>query len=454
MLEQKISPSRGFPPPGLRFLVIIILVVGVFFRFVNLDHKVYWFDETFTSLRVSGYTESEVVSQVCSGQEIGVEDLQKYQRLAPEKSWIDTVKSLAIEDSQHPPLYYLVARLWVQKFGSSVAAIRSLSVVISLIAFPCIYWLCLELFEASIVGWVAIILLAVSPIHVLFAQEARQYSLWTVTILLSSASLLRAMRLNTTFSWGIYAISLALSLYTFFLSALVAIGHFIYVFINEKLKFSKLFLNYCVTSIAGILIFTPWLLNVISNSSRFYETTGWLSKMEVSKGLLVERWLLNLSRIFIDLDSDFGKPFIYLNLIILLGYSLYFLFQKCPQRVWLFVLTLIGATALTLMLPDIIGKGVRSIVPRYLFPCYLGFHLAVAYLLATQLTAVSFRKRRLWQIVMALLLSSGVISCIISSQAEIWWLKGGSFKKPVIPQVARIINQAAHPLVITSCKGI
>jgi uncharacterized membrane protein len=105
------------------------------------------------------------------------------------------------------------------------------------------------------------------------------------------------------------------------------------------------------------------------------------------------------------------------------------------------------------MLPDIIGKGVRSIVPRYLFPCYLGFNLAVAYLLATQITAVSFRKRRLWQIVMAVLLSGGVISCIISSQAKIWWLKGASFKQPVIPQVARIINQAAHPLVITSCEG-
>lgn len=198
MPEHKISPIQGSPPPKLRFLVIIVLVVGVFFRFVNIDHKVYWFDETFTLLRISGYTESQVVSQVCNGQEIGVEDLQKYQRLTPEKSLVDTVKSLAIEDSQHPPIYYLIVRLWVQKFGSSVAAIRSLSALISLIAFPCIYWLSLELFESSLVGLVALTLLAVSPIHVLFAQEARQYSLWTVTILLSSASLLRAMRLNTT----------------------------------------------------------------------------------------------------------------------------------------------------------------------------------------------------------------------------------------------------------------
>jgi uncharacterized membrane protein len=453
MPEQQISPSRGFPPFGLRFLAIIVLVMGVFFRFVNLDHKVYWFDETFTSLRISGYTESEVVSQLCNGQEIGIEDLQKYQRLAPEKSWTDTVKSLAIEDSQHPPLYYLMVRLWVQQFGSSVAAIRSLSALISLIAFPCLYWLCLELFESSLVGWVALTLLAVSPIHVLFAQEAREYSLWTVTILLSSASLLRAIRLNTTFSWGIYAINLALSFYTFLLSGLVAIGHFVYVLITEKNQLQKRFLNYLLASIAGFLIFMPWFLSVISNSSRFHETTDWISKTDVTRWLLIERWFLNFSRIFLDLRSDFGKPFTYISLIILLGYAVYFLCRRCPQRVWLFVLTLIGSTALTLMLPDIIGKGVRSIVPRYLFPCYLGFQLAVAYLLATEIPAVSLRKRRLWQSVMAVLLSSGIISCIISSQAEVWWNKGGSFKKPVMPEVARIINQSTHPLVISSCEG-
>jgi uncharacterized membrane protein len=197
-----------------------------------------------------------------------------------------------------------------------------------------------------------------------------------------------------------------------------------------------------------------WLLSVINNSARFHETTDWISNTDVTRWLLIERWFLNLSRIFIDLGSDFGKAFTYITLIILLGYSVYFLCRICPQRVWLFVLTLIGSTALTLMLPDIISKGVRSIVPRYLFPCYLGFQLAVAYLLATKITAVNLRKRRLWQSLMAVLLSSGIISCIISSQAEVWWNKGGNFKKPVMPQVARIINQSTRPLVITSCEGI
>ncbi len=68
---------------------------------------------------------------------------------------------------------------------------RSLPAIISLLAFPCIHWLCLELFEESITGSVAIAVIAVSPFHLAYAQEARQYSLWVLITLLSSEALLR-----------------------------------------------------------------------------------------------------------------------------------------------------------------------------------------------------------------------------------------------------------------------
>ena len=436
-----------------KILVVTVLILGVFFRLFNIDHKFYWFDETFTSLRVSGYTESEVVKQACKGQELSVEDLQKYQELGTEKTLMDTIKSLELEDSQHPPLYFSIAHFWMYYFGNSIAIIRSLSAIISLMVFPCLYWVCLELFDSSIVGLVALTLIAVSPIHVLFAQEARQYSLWTLTTLFSSVSLLRAMRLNTKFNWSIYTISLALSFYTFIFSGLVTIGHFIYVAIIERWKMSKCFINYLLASLLGILTFVPWIIVIISGFSKFKETTEWITNMNSTPSFLIERWLLNYSRIFIDISSDVAKPLIYLPILIIVGYSIYFTCKTTPQKIWLFVVTLIGTLALTLMVADIITGGVRSVVPRYLFPSYLGVHLAVAYFISAQITAASFRKQWLGKIILAGLLSSGIISCIIISQAESWWLKGGSFKEPVIPQIARIINQANNPLVISSCKG-
>ncbi len=199
----------------------------------------YWYDETFTSLRISGYTETEVVQQLFNGDEINVKDLQKYQRFNSEKGVTDTVKGLALEEAQLPPFYFVIARYWVQCFGSSVAAIRSLSAVISLLVFPCLYWLCLELFGTPLIGWMAVALVGVSPFHVLYAQEARMYSLWTVTILLSSASLLRAIRVKTRLGWGIYALTLTLAFYSYLYSVLIAIGHGIYMVIIERFRLSK-----------------------------------------------------------------------------------------------------------------------------------------------------------------------------------------------------------------------
>ncbi|MEO8893130.1 MAG: hypothetical protein ABI417_16695, partial [Coleofasciculaceae cyanobacterium] len=145
----------GVPPSWLRFLIIALLVLGLFFRLGNLDRKVYWFDETYTSLRTAGFTEAELVQNLSNAGIIDRETLQTYQRPSSEKTVIDTLKSLALEDPQHPPFYYLLARFWMQIFGSSVTAMRSLPALISLLAFPSMYWLCLELFESPLVGWIS-----------------------------------------------------------------------------------------------------------------------------------------------------------------------------------------------------------------------------------------------------------------------------------------------------------
>jgi len=60
----------------LRILFIALLLLGVLFRFVNLDKGLYWYDETVTSVRSAGYIRPEIVQQVFDGHEIGVEDLQ------------------------------------------------------------------------------------------------------------------------------------------------------------------------------------------------------------------------------------------------------------------------------------------------------------------------------------------------------------------------------------------
>ncbi|MBX9256443.1 glycosyltransferase family 39 protein [Desmonostoc muscorum CCALA 125] len=454
MRHLKVAQNR------LRFFIVVLLMVGIFFRFFNLDGKVYWHDETFTSLRISGYTVNEVKQQIFNGRVITKESFVKFQSLNVEKGLINTIKSLEVEDPQHPPLYYVIARFWVGIFGNSVTAIRSLSALISLLIFPSIYWLCRELFRTQLwISEIAIALMAISPIHLVYAQEAREYILWIVTILLCNASLLRALRLESThqppriLNWGIYALTLTISLYTFLLSGFLAIAHGIYVIITARFRLTVTVKAYFLASFAGFLAFTHWMLVVITNFLQFNSSTAW-TNIQFPLEALIKSWLLQLSRIFFDLNFGFENPLSYVItpvFLILIAYSIYFICRTTNYKTWLFILILILIPGLPLILPDLIFGGIRSLSERYLLPSYLGIQLAITYLLATQIRNESVRRRKIWQIIMGLLIICGLVSYGVNSQAETWWSKVISYGNP---QVAKIINQANRPLLISDAYGI
>ena len=97
---------------------------------------------------------------------------------------------------------------------------------------------------------------------------------------------------------------------------------------------------------------------------------------------------------------------------------------------------------------DLMSGGQRSSIARYLIPSYLGIYLCIAYLLTNKLTNFTYPlQQKFWQIVTVFLISAGIISCGISSQAETWWHKYSSYYDP---QVAKIINQTNNPLVISN----
>ncbi|MFN6541081.1 MAG: glycosyltransferase family 39 protein [Nostoc sp. EkiNYC01] len=457
MLNRQSLLAKYFPPIWLRFLIIILLIIGIFFRFTYLDRKVYSHDEAHTSLRVSGYTKTEFVQQMFNGQVFSVRDIQKYQQPNSEKGLINTINSLAVEDAQHPPLYYVMVRLWMQFFGNSVATTRSLSAIISLLAFPGIYWLCLELFQSPLTAWVSVALLTVSPFHVLYAQEAREFGLWMVTILLGSAVLLRAIRLGSKQLWGIYAVTVALGLYTFLFSGLLAIAHGIYVFAVERFRFTKSVKAYLIATSAGFLAFVPWILTIINSLSEIDRTTA-SAQTRQSLSILVSGWISNISYLFADFwryepffpDLNlqvlrWGRFLIPLILILVI-YSFLFVYRQGGKQVWLFVFILSAVPALALILPDLIVGGKVSLRPRYVTPCYVNILLAVAYLLAAKIISSKLIACKFWQLVMVVVISSGIVSCAVSSQAETWWNKSSHAN----PKIARIINQTNDPLLISS----
>jgi uncharacterized membrane protein len=464
LMNHKIDQSKRNKRPYATYAWIfigVLLAAGLFFRFYNLEKKAYWFDETFTSLYISGYTPAEVKQRV-GDREISAQELMRFQHVNPDRGLLSTVTALSVNDPHHSPLYYGLARLWAGLFGDSVWVIRSLSAFASLLVFPCLYWLCRELFEMRRVAWVALMIVAVSPFHVLYAQEARQYSLWTVTILLSSAALLWALRLQMKRGWALYAVTVTIGMYTHVLFGLVIIAHGVYMIGHQSAQtdwnlrqLAKALVAYLTATLSALAAFMPWVYVMVTNFSMASSQMSWV-RGSVNPFHLIGMWAHNVSAVFLDTNHTLKSvvPYDFATLIsygirffilIVAAYSVYFLYSQTPRRTWLFVLALIVMPMLTLAVPDFLLGGARSgWAPKYLLPCYLGIQLAFAHLLATKMTAASPLRRRGWQAVTALVIVCGVVSCAISSQAESWWMKPTLGKS----QGARIVNECGRPLLI------
>jgi uncharacterized membrane protein len=438
-------------------VIAVLLALGLFFRFVNLDKKIYLLDEMLTSFRISGYSAKELSEDLLGGREITVQDIQKYQRINPERSLLHTIGSLAIEDPKQPPLYFILARVWAELFGDSIRAIRSLSAFISLFVIPSLYWLCRELFESRRIASLAIALMSVSLFHVLYAQEARPYSLLILTTVLSSAALLRAMRLTTGRSWAFYTLTLFAGIYAHTLFAVVLVAHGIYAAILKKVALEKFF-PYLVASLAAVAAFLPWSLLMLFGLLRLQDVTGWITATEAVHLDRLNRWTVVFSSVSIDtagalvLNTKYGLDNSWIRLIrlpvlVLIGYSLYFLYHKSSTRIWLFVFTLSGTSVIGLIFSDLTLGWQTSGHPQFLSSYYLAILLSVAYLLATQIVSPKVSKRRVWQTITVILIASGVASCALRSRAATWWNKDAAYGSP---QVARLINQSTHPLLIAT----
>ena len=435
-------------PNSFKFLLVVVLAIGIFFRFANLEQKIYWGDEAFTSLWISGHTSTELMSSLFTGEIIQVEDFQKYQGIFPGNNVIDTVNALAKDTPLMPPLYFALVRCWVGVFGDSIAAIRALSAVISLFVFPAIYWLCWELFNSSLVGWIAIALTAVCPYQVLYAQEARPYILWAVTILLSSACLLRAIRINKPLNWGIYAIALTASLYTHLFSVFVAVGQGIYLLIIHRFRLNKISINYLLSSLAAVLLFFPWFLCIIKFQQYYPDSSG------ASIFTLSKRLIGLFTRCFIDFGSDYSDSVITLIImtilssiiIILIGYSFWFLIFHNPVKIWGFVLLSSLPILPLAVLRDLIKVSqVLLTSPRYLFPVILYVQISVAYLIYIWLQGNQTNHKK-YRIVFVSLIASGILSSAVSLPAETWW------NKPIpiqYPRIVEKINQSQNALIIS-----
>jgi uncharacterized membrane protein len=439
----------------VRWLAIALVALSIVFRFVNLDGKVYWHDEAYTSMVITARPVQYLVDDLFQNRLVSPADLLAYQEFVPGLSLGDMVLRKGLDDVQHPPVYYLLLRFWAQIWGTTPAVTRGFSALLTLLILPAVYWLCVELFESSLSGWVAIALFAVSPLHLVFGQEVREFGLWTVQIFVCSALLLRAIRRPGWRPWAWYGLSMAVAFYTALFTLGIAIGHGLYLLgLDRQDRFTlwppqlgRQSLAWLGTMVGVAIAFIPWLYFVVVSRETLGSTTSWTS-ISLPWHIGLRAIAFNFSYGFFDLNARYDSWPIYLVVLPLLalqGYALYRLCQTAPYRMWWFVATLVGSTAILLGLPDLLLGGQRFTVTRYLIACCVGLQLAVVYLISTALTAAPAWQARWAKPVFALLIGLGIISCGVYAQADTWWNKSINSN---YHQLGSVINQGDRPLVI------
>ncbi|MDA0266900.1 MAG: glycosyltransferase family 39 protein [Cyanobacteria bacterium] len=443
------------PIKWIRLIAIALLILGTAFRFAHLDRKVYWHDEAYTSMVITARPGRYLSQDLFQNRVVKPADLLAYQDFVPDLTLKDMVVRKGIEDVQHPPLYYVLLRFWAQVWGTAPVVTRGFSSLLSLLVFPALYGLCRELFALPLSGWVAIALFAVSPLHLVFGQEAREFGFWTALILASSALLLRAMDRPSWRNWVLYGVSMVAAAYTALFSVCIAIGHFAYVLgtdagnqLGRSPRVGKRTI-FCFGTLCWVAVFfLPWVYFIVAAHQELGGTTSWTA-VPLTLLVGVQASVFNFSRSFVDFNFGLDAAIAYLlalPILALQGYALYQLCRTAPRKTGWFMVTFMGVTALFFGLPDLLSGGQRFTVTRYLIPCFVGLQLAVVYLLSSNFTARPSWKRRFATLVFSLLIALGVLSCGVYAQANTWWNKGLSSN---YHQVAELINGAEAPLIVT-----
>src|SRR5262249_17081785 len=106
--------------PWLIACLSLCIGLGVVFRFTDLDRRPYWCDEACTSQRVFGHGIADIEARYFHGGEITAGDFNQVQKKSERHGILDSIVVDAALDPKHPPLYFLLARIWAEVAGDSI----------------------------------------------------------------------------------------------------------------------------------------------------------------------------------------------------------------------------------------------------------------------------------------------------------------------------------------------
>jgi 4-amino-4-deoxy-L-arabinose transferase-like glycosyltransferase len=163
-----------------------------------------------------------------------------------------------LSDGIHPPFFYVVHKIALATMGTTEFGQRFLVAVFSVLAVALIYRTGRLLFNPT-VGLLAALLLALSPVQVWLAQDARMYGLFTALSITSMMLFWQAVRFGRRRDWVALAITNAVLFLTHYFGFLIATVQFLFLVLTFSRNYSRL-RPWTLVQFAAVLPILPWLV--------------------------------------------------------------------------------------------------------------------------------------------------------------------------------------------------
>ena len=170
----------GAAPDWTRWATLLLTVAAFALRLYHLDYQSIWSDEHYSIME--------------SAASIG------------------DILRVGMLEEPHPPLYNLLLHFWGLATGNGVLAIRYFSLSAGVASIPLIYALGRRMSSPG-TGFLAALLMTISPYQVAHSQDARMYALVTGLVLLANLALLYALAAPRPRTWGLFAAAIVLATY-------------------------------------------------------------------------------------------------------------------------------------------------------------------------------------------------------------------------------------------------
>lgn len=222
---------------------VALIAIYILLRFWGLTTSCLWFDEIF-SIHAAGHT------------------------------W-NTILGFVAQDLIHPPLFYLLLKVWTSAGGEGLLWLRLFPVFFAVIALVPFFLLCREIKLNFVATMLALFILAVNGSLIKYSQEVRMYAPLLCLSLFSIWLFVRFVNSGK----GLIPLALVniLMVYTHYFGWLVILSQLGAIAIIRREKLLKV----GAMTAAVITAFIPWIIMIFGAApagEKFAQNIGWMQR--------------------------------------------------------------------------------------------------------------------------------------------------------------------------------